>query len=151
MHPRTGRSRASEQGKPACIAAQTGRHARVGVDLLAFHGVLVFVAGLTLLIDRDGHLSARLGFAGAVGLVVGFVTAWRRLRQPGPHRWRSGQVIYRGGRVTLVSSWGVQGQLPPTIEPLAAKNADEHTGPVALLATPEQDKADALNHLITDH
>jgi hypothetical protein len=125
----------SEQHKPTDTATRAAGLSRVGGDLLAFLGVLVFAAGLTLLVNRAGHLSARLGFAGAAGLVAGCATAWRRLRRPGPHRWRSGQMIYRGGRVTLVSAWGVEGQPPPTIEALAAKNADEHAGPAALPAT----------------
>jgi hypothetical protein len=125
----------SEQHKPTDTAAQAAGSSRVGGDLLAFLGALVFAAGLTLLVDRTGHLSARLGFAGAAGLVADCATAWRRLRRLGPHRWRSGQMIYRGDRVTLVSAWGVEGQPPPAIEPLAAKNADEHTGPAALPAT----------------
>jgi hypothetical protein len=125
----------SEQHKPADTAAQAAGSSRVGADLLAFLGVLVFTAGLTLLVNRAGHLSARLGFAGAAGLVAGCATAWRRLRRPGLHRWRSGQMIYHGDRVTLVSAWGVEGQPPTTMESLAAKNADEHTGPVELPAT----------------
>jgi hypothetical protein len=114
--------------------AQAIGHAHVGRDLLALLGVLVFAAGFTLLVDRTGQLSARLGFAGAAGLVASCMTAWRRLRQPGPRHWRSGQVIYHGRRMMLVSSWGVEGQPPPAIEPLAsaAKDTDGLTGPVAL-------------------
>jgi hypothetical protein len=125
----------SEQRKPADAAAQAAGSPRVCGDLLAFLGVLVFAAGLTLLVNRTGHLSARLGFAGAARLVAGCATAWRRLRRPGLKRWRSGQMIYHGERVTLVSAWGVEGQPPPTTETLAAKNADEHAGPAALPAT----------------
>jgi hypothetical protein len=87
--------------------------------VLAFLGVLVFVGVLTLLVDRTGQLSARLAFAGAAGLVAGGMTAWRRLRRPELRRWRSGQAIYRGRRVTMVSAWGVEGQPLPAIEPLA--------------------------------
>ena len=109
----------SEQYEPtsADTAAQAPRHARAGlVDLLAFLGVLVFAAGLALLVDRTGQLSARLALAGAAGLVAACVTAWRRLRRTELRRWRSGQAIYRGRRVTLVSAWGVEGQPPPAIE-----------------------------------
>jgi len=112
----------SEQYEPrvADPAAPAGGHARLGaVDLLAFLGVLALVGVLTLLVDRTGHLSARLAFAGAAGLVAGGVTAWRRLRRPELRRWRSGQAIYRGRRVTVVSAWGVEGQPPPAIEPPA--------------------------------
>jgi hypothetical protein len=137
MPARAGRSRMSGQDKPAVTdtAAQAAGHAHAGGDLLAFLGVLGFVTGLTLLVDRTGQLSARLGFAGAAGLVAGCMTAWRRLRRPSPRRWRSGQVIYRGRRMTVVSAWGVEGQPPPAIEPLTAgKDADEFTGPAALPA-----------------
>jgi hypothetical protein len=116
-------------------AARAGAHARIGtVDLLAFLGVLVFVGGVALLVDRTGQLSARLAFAGATGLVVGCMTVWQRLRLPRPSRWRNGQVTYRGRRVTVISAWGVEGQPPPTIDPLAitAGDADELTGPAAL-------------------
>jgi hypothetical protein len=136
MSARAGRSRLSEQYKPRVTdtAAPAGGYARVWGDLLAFLGVLVFAAGLTLLVDRTGQLSARLGFAGAAGLASACVTAWRRLRRPGPRHWRSGQVIYRGRRMTVVSAWGVEGQPPPAIEPPAAKDADNLTGPVPLPA-----------------
>lgn len=112
----------SPRRKPARRPGEppTAGHARVGaVDLLAFIGVLVLVGVLTLLVDRTGQLSARLAFAGAAGLVVGGVTAWRRLRRPALRRWRSGQAIYRGRRVTVVSAWGVEGQPLPAIEPSA--------------------------------
>jgi hypothetical protein len=135
MHPRAGRLRISERRKPTDTAAQANGPSRVDGDLLAFLGVLAFVAGLTLLVDRTGQLSARLGFAGAAGLVAGCVTAWRRLRRPGPRRWRSGQVIYRGRRMSLVSAWGIEGQPPPAIElPAAAEDADGLIGPTALPA-----------------
>jgi hypothetical protein len=110
----------SEQHEPKVEAMtdQANFYARFGaIDLAAFLCVLLFVGALTLLVDRAGQLSARLVFAGAVGLVAGCLTAWRRLRRPRPRRWRSGQAIYRGRRVTLVSAWGVEGQPPPTIEP----------------------------------
>ena len=87
------------------------------IDVLAFLGVLVFVGVLMFLVDRTGQLSARLAFAGAAGLVAGGVTVWRRLRRPELRCWRSGQAIYRGRRVTVVSAWGVGGQPPPAIEP----------------------------------
>lgn len=89
-------------------------------DLLAFLGVLVLAGGLVLLADRTGQLSSRLAFAGAAGLVAACMTAWRRLRRVELRRWRSGQAIYRGRRVTLISAWGVEGQPPPTIEPPTA-------------------------------
>lgn len=92
-------------------------------DLLAFLGVLVFVGGLTLLIDHTGQFSARLVFSGAAGLVVSGVMAWRRLRRPGPHRWRSGQAVYHGRRVVVVSAWGVEGRPLPAIEPPAVADA----------------------------
>lgn len=141
MSARAGHSRMSEQYKVTVTdtTAQAAGLARVGGDLLAFLGVLVFTAGLTLLIDGTGQLSARLGFAGAAGLVAGCVTAWRRLRRPGPRRWRSGQMIYRGRRMTVVSTWGVEGQPSPVIEPLvAAKDADGLIGPTALTGTAVQ-------------
>jgi hypothetical protein len=69
------------------------------------------------LVDRTGQLSARLAFAGAAGLVAACVNAWRRLRRVELRRWRSGQVTYRGRRVTVVSAWGMEGQPPPAIEP----------------------------------
>ena len=109
-------------------ADPAGGHARIGaIDLLAFLGVLVFVGVLTLLVDRTGQLSARLAFAGAAGLVAGCVTAWRRLRRPELRRWRSGQAIYRGRRVTVVSAWGVEGQPLPTIEPPATASTTTST------------------------
>ena len=110
----------SEQPKPKVTdsAAPDSSHARAGVvDLLAFLGVLLLAGGVTLLTDRTGHLSSRLAFAGGTGLVAGSVTAWRRLRRPEPRRWRSGQAIYRGHRVTMVSAWGVEGQPAPEILP----------------------------------
>jgi hypothetical protein len=98
-------------------------------DLLAFLGVLVLAGGLVLLVDRVGQLSSRLAFAGAAGLVAACMTAWRRLRRVELRRWRSGQAIYRGRRVTLVSAWGVEGQPPPTIEPPTTPTTDaEHAG-----------------------
>jgi hypothetical protein len=119
----------SEQYQPEAAnpaAAANGR-TRVGVlDLVAFLGVLVFVGGLALLVDRSGQLSGRLAFAGAAGLVAGCVTAWRRLRRPEPRRWRSGQAVYRGRRVTVVSAWGVEGQPLPAIDlPAAAPKKAE--------------------------
>ena len=93
-------------------------HARASLaDLLAFLGVLVLAGALALLVDRTGQLSARLAFAGAAGLVAACVNAWRRLRRVELRRWRSGQVTYRGRRMTMVSAWGVEGQPPPAIEP----------------------------------
>jgi hypothetical protein len=104
------------------------RHARAGlVDLLAFFGVLVLVGGLALLVDRTGQLSARLAFAGGAGLVAAAVTAWRRLRRLELRRWRSGQAIYRGRRVMVVSAWGVEGQLPLAIEPSAGDRGPSAT------------------------
>ena len=109
----------SEQHESTAAGQEYG-HARAGAaDLLAFFGVLVFAGGLALLVDRTGQLSARLAFAGAAGLVAAYVNAWRRLRRVELRRWRSGQVTYRGRRVTMVSAWGVEGQPPPAIEPSA--------------------------------
>ncbi len=114
------------QPQAAKPAAPAGGRTRVGVlDLLALLGVLAFVGGLALLVDRSGQLSGRLAFAGAAGLVAGCLTAWRRLRRPGPQRWRSGQAVYRGSRVTVVTAWGVDGQPLPAIEPPAAAAKDE--------------------------
>ena len=130
-----GRYPVSEQYEPgaADTALPAARRARAGLfDLLAFLGVLVFASGLALLVDRSGQLSGRLAFAGGVGLVAGCVTAWRRLRRLELRRWRNGQVIYRGRRMTLVSAWGVEGQPPSAIESLAAKDSDEPIGPPAL-------------------
>ena len=112
----------SEQYKPrvAGTPAPAARHAHAGlVDLLAFLGMLVLAGGLALLADRTGQLPARLAFAAAAGLVAACGTTWRRLRRLELRRWRSGQAIYRGRRVTVVSAWGVEGQPPPTIEPPA--------------------------------
>lgn len=126
----------SEQYEPRApeTASPAGGHARAGViDLMAFLGTLVFAGGLTLLVDRTGQVSARLVFAGAAGLAAGCVTAWRRLRRPALRRWRSGQAIYHGRRVTLVSAWGAQGQPLPTIEPpgTVVKNDGKLTDPAA--------------------
>ncbi|ASW55094.1 hypothetical protein CIK06_14255 [Plantactinospora sp. KBS50] len=82
------------------------------VDLIVFLAVLVFVAGLVLLIDRDGKVPAGLVLAGATGLVSACVTAWRRPHRPTLQRWRSGQAIYRGSRVTLTSTWGMEPRPP---------------------------------------
>lgn len=115
------------------------RHSRASLaDLLAFLGVLVLADALVLLVDRTGQLSARLAFAGAAGLVAACLNAWRRLRRVELRRWRSGQVTYRGRRVTMVSAWGVEGQPPPTIEPLAGAST---TSP-ALVITPGYDDRD---------
>jgi len=112
----------SEQPQPrvADTPAPESNRTRAGVvDLLALLGVLVLAGGVTLLADQTGHLSSRLAFAGGTGLVLvaGCVTAWRRLRRPEPRRWRSGQAVYRGHRVMMVSAWGVQGQPAPEIPP----------------------------------
>ena len=113
-YPMPGQDEYKVVGTPA----PAGRHARASLaDLLAFLGVLVLAGGLVLLADRTGQLSARLAFAGAAGVVAACVNAWRRLRRVELRRWRSGQVTYRGRRVTLFSAWGVEGQPPPTIEP----------------------------------
>jgi hypothetical protein len=54
------------------------------------------------------------------------MTAWRRLQRSGPRRWRSGQAVYRGRRVTVVSAWGMEGQPLLVIElPKGAKTAAE--------------------------
>ncbi|MFY9931259.1 MAG: hypothetical protein WAK82_24995 [Streptosporangiaceae bacterium] len=109
--------------------APAARHARASLaDLLAFFGVLVLAGSLAFLLDRTGQLSARLVFAGAAGLVTACVNAWRRLRRIELRRWRSGQVTYRGRRVTVVSAWGVEGQ-PPAIEPLAQPDTTAPTAP----------------------
>jgi hypothetical protein len=128
--------------RPADTAAPAARHARAGLaDLLAFLGVLVLAGGLALLVDRTGQLSARLAFAGAAGLVAGCVTAWRRLRRLELRRWRSGQIIYRGRRVALVSAWGAEGQPPPPIEPPTASSS---TTPPRSATMPEENKATVL-------
>ncbi len=107
-------------------------HARAGlIDLLAFLGALALVGGLALLVDRAGELSARLAFAGAAGLAAGCVASWRRLRRRELRRWRSGQAIYRGRRMTLVSAWGVEGQPPPMIDPPATETAVTTTLPAS--------------------
>jgi hypothetical protein len=116
----------SDQYEPKVTdtTAPAARPARAGlVDLLAFLGALALAGGLALLVDRTSPLSARLAFAGAAGLVAACVTAWRRLRRLEPRRWRSGQVVYRGRRVALVSAWGVEGQVPPAIEPPTAPSS----------------------------
>ncbi len=116
--------------RPADTPVPAARRARVGlVDLLAFLGTLAFVSGLALLVDRTGQLSARLAFSGGAGLIAGCVTAWRRLRRLELRRWRSGQAIYRGRRVTVVSAWGVEGQPPPPIEPSAAPDTTTPPAP----------------------
>jgi hypothetical protein len=94
------------------------------VDFLAFLAVLVFVAGLTLLLDRTAQLPARIVFSGALGLAAGCITAWRRLRRPKPRRWRSGQAVYRGRRVQVVHAWGVEDQPLPAIMPSATSYGD---------------------------
>jgi hypothetical protein len=107
-----------DERKVAGTPASPARHIRASLaDLLAFLGVLVLAGGLVFLLDRTGQPSARLAFAGAAGLVASSMNAWRRLRRAELRRWRSGQAIYRGRRVTLVSAWGVEGQPPPAIEP----------------------------------
>jgi hypothetical protein len=107
-----------DEHKVADTPAPAARKARASLaDLLAFLGVLALAGGLVLLADRTGQLSARLAFAGAAGLVAACVSAWRRLRRVELRRWRSGQLTYRGHRVTLVSTWGVEGQPAPAIEP----------------------------------
>jgi hypothetical protein len=122
----------SEQGehKVTDTPAPAARHARASLtDLLAFLGVLVLAGGLAFLLDRTGLLSARLAFTGAAGLVAACVSAWRRLRRVELRRWRSGQVTYRGRRVMVVSAWGVEGQPPPAIEPLAAPDTTAPAAP----------------------
>jgi len=115
-----------DEREAADTSALPTRHARVGlVDLLAFLGILVLAGALALLVDRTGQLSTRLAFADAAGLVAACANAWRRLRRVELRRWRSGQVTYRGRRVTMVSAWGVEGQLPPTIEPSAGTSPDD--------------------------
>ena len=99
-------------------------------------GVLVLAGGLVLLADRTGQLSARLAFAGAAGLVAACVNAWRRLRRVELRRWRSGQLTYRGSRVTLVSTWGVEGQSPPAIEPPGGTSADTPATAASATDTP---------------
>jgi hypothetical protein len=106
-----------DERKVAGTSAPLARHVRASLaDLLAFLGVLVLAGGLAFLLDRTGQLSARLAFAGAAGLVAGCVNAWRRLRRVELRRWRSGQLTYRGRRMTMTSAWGVEGQPPPAIE-----------------------------------
>jgi hypothetical protein len=116
--------------KDADTASPAEGHIRTVVaDLLAFLGVLIFVGGLTLLADRVGQLSVRIVFSGAIGLVVGCVAAWRRLRRPKPRRWLSGQAVYRGRRVVVVSAWGVEGQPLPAIEPSAVADGEAPATP----------------------
>jgi hypothetical protein len=94
-----------DEHKVTDAPAPAARHARASLaDLLAFLGVLVLAGGLAFLLDCTGQLSARLAFAGAAGLVAACVTAWRRLRRVELRRWRSGQVTYRGRRVTARSA-----------------------------------------------
>jgi hypothetical protein len=107
-----------DERKLTDASAPSARHVRASLaDLLAFFGVLVLAGGLAFLLDRTGQLSARLAFAAAAGLVAGCVNAWRRLRRTELRRWRSGQLTYRGRRLTMVSAWGVEGQPFPTLEP----------------------------------
>ncbi len=111
----------SEQSKPmveGTTVPESGQARIGGVDLLAFLGALLLAGGVTLLADQSGHFSSRLAFAGGAGLVAACVTAWRRLRRPELRRWRSGQAVYRGHRVTMVSTWGVEGQSAPEIPPV---------------------------------
>jgi hypothetical protein len=114
-----------DEHKVADTAAPVARRTRASLaDLLAFLGVLVLAGALVLLADRTGQLSARLAFAGAAGLVAACVNAWRRLRRIELRRWRSGRLTYRGSRVTLVSTWGVEGQTVPAIEPPSTAATD---------------------------
>jgi hypothetical protein len=115
----TGRDRMSEQDerKVTDASVPSARHVQLGLaDLLAFLGVLVLAGSLAFLLNRTGQLSARLAFAGAAGLVVSCVNAWRRLRRAELRRWRSGQFTYRGRRMAVTSAWGVEGQPPPAIK-----------------------------------
>jgi hypothetical protein len=113
-----------DEHKVAGTSAPPTRHVRASLaDLLAFLGVLVLIGGLAFLLDRTGQLSARLAFAGAAGLAASSVNAWRRLRRVELRRWRSGQLTYRGRRMTVTSAWGVEGQPLPTIEPPAIETA----------------------------
>ena len=127
-----------DEHKATDIPAPAARHARASLaDLLAFLGVLVLAGGLAFLLGHTGQLSARLAFAGAAGLVAACVNAWRRLRRVELRRWRSGQVTYRGRRMTVVSAWGVEGQPPPAIEPPAT--------PATTTALAAQDTSAQLN------
>ena len=124
-----------DEHKIADTPAPAARHARASLaDLLAFLGVLVLAGGVVFLLDRTGQLSARLAFAGVAGLVAGCVNAWRRLRRVELRRWRSGQVMYRGRRMTVVSAWGVEGQPPPAIEPSAGPSTATPTETSARLS-----------------
>ena len=133
-----GRYPMSEQDehKVADTPVPAPGHARASLaDLLAFLGVLALAGAIALLLDRSGQLSARLAFAGAAGLVVACVNALRRLRRVELRRWRSGQVIYRGSRVAMVSAWGVEGQPPGRRRPSRARprrpgRAPANAGPV---------------------
>jgi hypothetical protein len=98
-----------------------GRSSTGVVDLLAAVLAFAFAVGLVLLLGRVGPLPAQLGFAGGAGVAASCVTAWRRLRRPEMRRWRCGQAVYRGRRITFVSAWGVEGQQPPAIEPSPAE------------------------------
>jgi hypothetical protein len=119
-----------DEHQAAGTPAQETRHASLA-DLLAFLGVLVLAGALALLVNRTGQLSARLAFAGAAGLVAACVNAWRRMRRVELRRWRSGQVSYRGRRVTMVSAWGVEGQPAAVIEPPAGTSTDTAVIPAA--------------------
>ena len=110
----------SEQHESAAAATSVPigpRSRAIVIDLMAFLGVLAFAAGSVLLTDHTAQTDQRLTLAAIAGLVVACMTAWRRLRRAGPRRWRSGQAVYRGRRITVVSAWGAQGQPPPPLGP----------------------------------
>lgn len=87
-----------------------GRPARAGaIDLLAFLAVLTFVVVLVL-------VHVQLAYAGIAGLAIGCTTVWTRLRVPRRRRWQSGQFVYRGRNISIVSAWGVEGQAAPAVE-----------------------------------
>jgi hypothetical protein len=117
----------SEEYEPGDVhtPVPAGGYRRVGVvDLLAFLGVLAFTGWLIVLLDPAGHLDARLIFVGAGGLVTCGTTTWRRLRQPELRRWRNGQAAYCGGRMTVTTTWGVEGQPPTVSQPPTSEAQD---------------------------
>ena len=116
----------SEPIEPRPSKATQPKRERIDViDLIAFLAVLAFVAGLVLLIDRGGEAPARLVLAGATGLVGACVAAWRRPRRSELRRWRNRQAVYRGRRVTFMSTWGTETQ-PPLALPPGALNCEEN-------------------------
>ena len=111
----------TQQGAPESPGPAPGRRAGV-IDLLAFLAVIAFATLIVLPLAHSGKLAPRLAIAGAAALVAGGAAAWRRLRWPAPRRWRSGQVTVKARHMSLVSSWGVEGQPPPLEAPPAGQS-----------------------------